>query len=158
MATRYLVKVVLDNQVKVAEYGSSDGYLRYAGHNLAVFFQSIMKPTVFKRKLREVSFFTQEESDIIDKMPDSECRQKYPQLYCKPDNTLEMIQKGIVKKLHNASEFGEDDLFCEWIYRIDLDKKLVSIYNLGDHIKTFTLKDFTTENIRLLNEELKNAS
>lgn len=157
MATRYLVKVILDKQVKVAEYGSSDGYLSGAGHNLAFFIERVMRPTVFKRKLREVSFFTEEESKIIDKMPDSECKQKYPQLYNKPDDTLEMIQKGTVKKLHDASEFGQDTLFCEWLYKIDLDKKLVSIYNFGDHVKTFGLKDFTMENVRLLNEELKKA-
>lgn len=158
MATRHLVKVILDNKLVVAEYGSSDGYLSCAGHNLAVFFQSIMRPIVFKRKLREVSFFTQEETDLINKMPDSECKQKYPHLYgTKPNYVLEMIQSGTIKKLYDSSEFGHDDLFCEWIYSINLDKKLVSIYNFGDHVKTFSLKDFTTENVRLLNEALKKA-
>ncbi len=62
MGTRHLTMVVKDGQTKVAQYGQFDGYLSGAGVAILKFLKMVdMKK--FRKKLDNVSFYTNEELD-----------------------------------------------------------------------------------------------
>ena len=158
MGTRHLVKIVLNGETKVAQFGHSDGYLEGTGYKLASFIENEYKPTVLKRNVAKLSFYTDEEVDAIyATLKDSEVSEKHPELdSSNPVNVLRAILKGAVK-VPDARDFEHDSLFCEWVYTINLDKKEITVENKGYFSKTFKIKDFTIDNLKLAKQEMLDA-
>ena len=137
MGTRNLTIVKHDYQIKVAQYGQWDGYPRGAGQTIIDFLKAVdFDPAKFIEKLKLCQFVPQSK---LDKMTDEQygelCRTKPQFSRDTGAGILQMIWENTEKKfeLKNAIEFGFDDLFCEWLYIIDLDhNKLIVRHNLID--------------------------
>lgn len=151
MGTRNLTVVVSDDQIKVAQYGQWDGYPEGQGATALNFLRETNLDE-FKEKLKNISFFTEEEAEKEDEMGGVYDRRPYLSrdlgaqiLYAIRDGKYTRSSyKGDkdytvkVDKLVNGFDFGYDSLFCEWVYVIDLDKGVFELYegfNKSDNIE-----------------------
>lgn len=135
MGTRNLTIVKYNDQIKVAQYGQWDGYPKGVGQGIVDFLRKI-DLNEFREKIKVCRFIPQEK---LEKMTDEQYRKlldEQPQFSRDTANkVLDMIManKKKVFELKNAIDFGFDDLFCEWLYIIDLDKdRLFVRHNLLD--------------------------
>lgn len=143
MGTRHLIAVQIDGQYKVAQYGQFDGYLTGQGTDVLNFLRDKMDIDLFKEKLRQCSWITDEEysdawvdcgaepnSDFVNVEVSQRFYEKYPWLHRSSSaEVLSLIQdseNGL--KLANSINFAGGSLFCEWAYVIDFDKNTFEIY------------------------------
>lgn len=142
MGTRNLTVVVLDGEVKVAQYGQWDGYPAGQGATALTFLKNA-NIDVFKEKVSKTQWAT--EQDVLNACKaitgnDSysmtyeqgkEMAAKYPEF--SRDTAAEILpliyKREDVVLLENAIDFAGDSLFCEWAYVIDLDKETFEAYS-----------------------------
>jgi hypothetical protein len=82
----------------------------------------------FKESLESLSFFNEEEIDLINKDFDKSLKQRPYLSRNTASEILWQIAEGNVDKLVNHENFAGDSLFCEWAYVIDLDKNTFEVY------------------------------
>lgn len=136
MGTRNLTIVHKNGEYKVAQYGQWDGYPEGLGATLLNFLKNVNMDS-FRNAIDNVSFYTQEELEEIDKqidearkvIPNYEWQRYYPHLSrdCGGDILNRIVFKGVTK-VKNAIDFAADSLFCEWAYVIDLDTNKFEVY------------------------------
>ena len=136
MGTRNLTIVHKNGEYKVAQYGQWDGYPEGLGATLLNFLKNVNMNS-FRNAIDNVSFYTQEELEEIDKqideirkdIPNYEWQRYYPHLSrdCGGDILNRIVFKG-VDKVKNSINFAADSLFCEWAYVIDLDTNKFEVY------------------------------
>lgn len=136
MGTRNLTIVHKNGEYKVAQYGQWDGYPEGLGATLLNFLKNVNIDS-FRNAIDNVSFYTQEELEEIDKqidearkvIPNYEWQRYYPHLSrdCGGDILNRIVFK-CVTKVKNAIDFAADSLFCEWAYVIDLDTDKFEVY------------------------------
>lgn len=141
MGTRNLTIVHKNGEYKVAQYGQWDGYPEGLGATLLNFLKSVNMDS-FRNAIDNVSFYTQEELEEIDKsiadrreiLPNYEWQRDYPHLSrdCGGDILNRIVFKGVTK-VKNAIDFAADSLFCEWAYVIDLDTNKFEVYKGFNH-------------------------
>lgn len=154
MGTRNLTVVILDGEVKVAQYGQWDGYLQGQGETVFHFIENVMDLRVFKAAVRKCSFLKDEEitsrwkmlgadgSGLVHHSVATKFANLYPELSRDvAANILKMIHKRKTgMRLANSVDFAGDSLFCEYGYVLDLDKKVLEIYK-GCNQEPLTIKD-----------------
>ena len=136
MGTRNLTIVHKNGEYKVAQYGQWDGYPEGLGVTLLNFLKGI-NMNAFKNVIDDVSFYTQEELENIDKqidearknIPNFEWQRHYPHLSrdCGGEILTHIAFRGVTK-VKNSINFAADSLFCEWAYVIDLDTNKFEVY------------------------------
>lgn len=128
MGTRNLTMVIQNGKTKVSQYGQWDGYPTGAGSVILKFFQrNDFDLSTLKSKISDLSEYTEEELDKIDKM--SNWEEKHPHLSRNVgSDILNLIYDGFVEKIHLNDKFIYDSLFCEWAYLVDLDNNFLEIY------------------------------
>lgn len=147
MGTRHIVAVVVDDEVKVAQYGQWDGHIDGQGKTIADFLKKFDIES-FKNRVRNCKFISDDLSKKIwvecgaDPNSDSvsfEISDNHERLYpTLSRNTgakvLQLIADGH-GLLRNDIEFVADSLMCEFAYVLDLDNEVLEIYkgfNQGD--------------------------
>lgn len=135
MGTGNLIIVKYKDRIKVAQYGQWDGYPKGVGQGIVDFLHKT-DLNEFKEKINACRFMPREK---LEKMTDEQYRkllEEHAQFSRDTaDEVLDMIMENKKKvfELKNAIDFGFDDLFCEWLYIIDLDKdRLFVRHNLLD--------------------------
>lgn len=140
MGTRNLTCVVLNKQIRVAQYCQWDGYPGGQGKTVFNFIKnnSLRK---FKQRVGSLQQISKEEVhakwkecgaddsgwvglDVSKKM-----EEKYPHLNrdCGAQ-VLELILNKKISEVNLSTDFAADSLFCEWAYVIDLDRKILEVY------------------------------
>ena len=77
--------------------------------------------------------------------------------YKKHEYVIKNIKNIKVDKVANSYSFLKDGLFCEYAYKIDLDKRKVYVYTGSTkYHKAYDFKDFTEEAMEKLEKELEN--
>ncbi|MDO8643363.1 MAG: hypothetical protein Q7S00_00140 [bacterium] len=139
MGTRNLTLVVLNKEIKVAQYGQWDGYLSGQGKTIAQFLAHVDLPR-FKQAVSECRFVTDKEIKQTEKkvgilggFMTLEQSEKFHEIFPSLNRDhgagiLEMIDRQGVRDLQDRQSFATDSLFCEWGYLLDLDKKVVEVY------------------------------
>lgn len=143
MGTRNLEVVVLEGEVRVAQYSQWDGYPSGQGITALEFVRDEMNRDEFTQKVKQSSWITDEQlkqlwvdagADPKSDMVSFDVSEKFSKLHthlsrdCGAD-IFSLIQKspnGL--KLKNSINFAADSLFCEWAYLIDLDKNTFEVY------------------------------
>lgn len=144
MGTRNLTMVVVDGEMKVAQYGQWDGYPEGAGKTVFKFIKKIEKNKIdeFKNRVRECYYLNDKEiedryrslnietaSDFISFEDARRFEEHYPQLDRNMgSDVLNFILENGGCELVDSSEFMADSLFCEWAYLLDLDKEVLEVY------------------------------
>ena len=141
MGTRNLTIVHKNGEYKVAQYGQWDGYPEGLGVTLLNFLKNVNMDS-FRNAIDNVSFYTKEELEDIDKyiddmrkdIPNYEWQRYFPHLSrdCGGDILNRIVFKG-VDKVKNSINFAADSLFCEWAYVIDLDINKFEVYKGFNH-------------------------
>ena len=141
MGTRNLTIVHKNGEYKVAQYGQWDGYPEGLGATLLNFLKNVNMDS-FRNAIDNVSFYTKEELEDIDKyiddmrkdIPNYEWQRYFPHLSrdCGGDILNHIVFKG-VDKVKNSIDFAADSLFCEWAYVIDLDTNKFEVYKGFNH-------------------------
>ena len=141
MGTRNLTIVHKNGEYKVAQYGQWDGYPEGLGVTLLNFLKNVNMDS-FRNAIDNVSFYTKEELEDIDKyigdmrkdIPNYEWQRYFPHLSrdCGGDILNRIVFKG-VDKVKNSIDFAADSLFCEWAYVIDLDTNKFEVYKGFNH-------------------------
>ncbi len=143
MGTRNLEVVILNGEVRVAQYCQWDGYPSGQGLQSLKFFRDKMNRKVFEEKIQKSSWITTEEfkqlwiecgaspdSDLVNFDVSNLFKTKNPHLHrdcgAKIFELIQNSENGL--KLNNNIEFAADSLFCEWAYVIDLDKNTFEVY------------------------------
>jgi len=145
MGTRNLTMVISNGKTKVAQYGQWDGYPSVQGVIVQNFIKKFSVKKI-KEVLKRVKFINNTKQKEIDKwfksigvtdgwmnMDQAVLYQaKYPLLT--RDNgagVLPMLMKSydLVIWLNDSTDFGGNSLFCEWAYVLDLDKRVLEVYN-----------------------------
>lgn len=171
MGTRNLTVVKSNNRVKVAQYGQWDGYPSGQGQDIVDFLLGDGNLEKLKEKLSNVRF-------LDEKGKDKEFIESYnknaPKWSDEPDNrTIEQtswwntfMTRDLGAKIltniadsgldeiiiENSFSFGNDSLFCEWAYVIDLDDDLLYVY------EGFNTEEVTTGLWKNAPEPKKSAS
>jgi hypothetical protein len=124
--------VQLDNEYKVTQYGQWDGYPTGTGKDIVEILKKI-DLNRFKAQLRDFTLLVPEDmafNSDIENMLGNDFSSNYPEL---SRNTgakiLELIYNtntGLI--LADNLDFGNDSLYCEWAYCINLDKNTLEIY------------------------------
>jgi hypothetical protein len=142
MGTRGLNVIIVDGQVKVAQYNQWDSYPSGQGATVLDFLTKKMKPN-FKEKVLACSWISEEKhkqmwtdlgadpnNDFVSCAIADEFTKRY--LHLSRDcgaKIYELIQNsknGL--ELQNQLEFAADSLFCEWCYVVDFDKGTFEVY------------------------------
>jgi hypothetical protein len=166
MGTRNLTVVKMGGKIKVAQYCQWDGYPTGVGANIAKILRKLDLPK-FKAQLKKVRFLTDKEAsakfekalghtrDSITMDESDKLKKAVPELHRDTGpNVLPLILKGTTE-LQNAVGFEDaKGLFgCEWLYEIDVDKKIVTVK--GYRVKRkYAFKDFTPKAMKALEDEL----
>lgn len=142
MGTRNLTIVVLNNEVKVAQYCQWDGYPSGQGVTILKFLQNVNIDD-FKTKVTACSWASDEflnevyasvgsTNGSLTMAQSGELESKYPQFHRNTGaGILSFISHngglgGI--KLRDDYDFAGNSLFCEYAYVIDLDKETFEVY------------------------------
>lgn len=83
---------------------------------------------IFKESLESLSFFSQEELNLIDEDYEKTLKQRPYLSRDVAGDILWQIAEGKVDKLISQEAFAGDSLFCEWAYVVDLDKNTFEVY------------------------------
>lgn len=141
MGTRHLTCVVVDGEMKVAQYGQWDGYPEGQGKTILDFLATA-DLELFRSRVRGLRELTQEEWDAawaaVGVPAGSESvtfgqgdafRKRTPWLSrdCGA-NVLQHIQAGDCLAVRLSRAFANDSLFCEYAYVIDLDRNTLEAY------------------------------
>lgn len=174
MGTRHLIICKVDKKIKVANYGQWDGMLHGQGLTIAKFIENKLKHDFqvddFKNKLRLVYFLKPKELDKIDELlaETEKLGIEYPRQFSRDTGAkiLDVINnyKSYAKKtlgLVDSTDFGDDDVMCEFTYVLDFDKKVLAIYTGGPKknnlFKKLKFSEVTTNKIQLLAKEPESA-
>ena len=140
MGTRHLTCVVIDDQIKVAQYGQWDGYPTGQGEIIREFLsREGMDMPRFEKNVRACSWLTESDREEISKFSNNDGWMSSDQAAKFNASKWGYLSRntgaGILdcilqepRKLDDSSEFAADSLFCEWAYVIDLDKLELEIY------------------------------
>lgn len=154
MGTRHLTMVKQDYEMKVAQYGQWDGYPKGAGKTVIDFLHNVDLEK-FKEKLKACHYMPEQKIDELDEKQWLELCEKHPQFSRDTGaNVLQMIMDNETDdfQLRDASCFGFNDLSCEWVYIIDLDRnKLYVRHNLVDSFCVEYDLKWLPENLDALN-------
>ena len=120
MGTRNLTCVIKGGKFKIAQYGQWDGYPSGVGVDVLSLL-STENIDSLKLKVDDFSFLTDE--DIKGKTYE-DLPQCHRDVGCK---IINLAIEGLVKFQDN-SDFGDDSLFCEWAYVINLDSNSFDVY------------------------------
>ena len=131
MSTRMMLVIQENKELKVASYGHYDGYPTSDGMNIFKTLKSI-NINDFKMKIKQCSFYSQEEADIFKKELDkraSEVTIEPPESILQSATTMiEFIinqdSSEEIKTL-NYIDYAES---CNYLYFINFDKNSYSIY------------------------------
>lgn len=144
MGTRHMIGVVLDGEMKVAQYGQWDGYPGGQGVDILAFLRTADLET-FKDEVRKVRFMTEADKAAMDArwsglgVEDGwATMEQSDKFYADPKfaplsrdvsaSVLHLIADGKVEFLTDNSDFALDSLFCEWAYVVDLDRDVFEVY------------------------------
>lgn len=165
MGTRHLIIVRKDKQNKIAQYGQWDGYLEGQGKDILGFLNDKNNIKLLKESLSRVRFV----DEVKDKAFLDEYNKNSPNWSNEPDNRTEEQKRwfktyisrdlgfdillNIIESndkeilLKDSTSFSKDDLFCEYLYVIDLDKETFAIYKSGfdDLLKEYSFNKLPTE-------------
>jgi hypothetical protein len=145
MGTRHLVVVRLNNEVKVAQYGQFDGYMSGAGRTIQRIL-SFADLNLLKELVAKCWWITDDEhnkmmadlgvksNDGWISLDDSKKIEKaYPHLHrnCSAEVITEILNSENGLPLQNSYDFGEDGLFCEYTYTVDLDNDTLTAQSGG---------------------------
>lgn len=147
MGTRNLTVVKYNNDIKIAQYGQWDGYPEGQGRVIVDFLMGDGNVEKLKEKLGRVRFIDHEGQD--KKFIES-YNEKAPSFSSDPDNRSDEekewwdtfmtrdlgaeILKNVANSnkeeiiLNDSFDFGNDSLFCEYAYVVDLDQDLLYVY------------------------------
>lgn len=141
MGTRHLTCVVVDGEMKVAQYGQWDGYLEGQGKTIVEFLTKLTESEmrVFKDNVRKCTWVDDKEIDKRLKSVGSKdgwmtldqsekWKQNWPEL--SRDTGAEILMLILIEPrgIQDARNFAADSLFCEFAYVVDLDKEVLEIY------------------------------
>lgn len=143
MGTRNLTVVKANDEIKVAQYCQWDGYPEGQGVDILASLRALnlenLKNCVMKCKYITPSEFNEKwvacgaepNSEVVSMEVSKRFREKYPELHRDTGaKVIEIIAKhpeGIA--LNNDLAFANDDVFCEWVYVIDLDRMVLETYD-----------------------------
>lgn len=157
MGTRGLVVVVKDGQNKVAQYFQYDGYPSGVGAEVLDFIDDPARIKFLERGLENVYFASEDElhetfrkydADNDGFMSDKEYQsftKDYPQLSRGTGAGILNLVANSTRRipLQDESDFANDSLFCEGVYKINLDtRKFLSFYH--DVASEFDLDNLPT--------------
>jgi hypothetical protein len=144
MGTRNLTCVILNNEIKVAQYGQWDGYFAGQGQNIVEFILNELntdeKLNFFKEQIKKCRFYSDDELKFIDNSIVGNAQgynseqekiliDRYPQLSRNTgSDILKLILDRTSIKLKNEYDFGYDGVFCEFAYLLNLDTQELEIY------------------------------
>lgn len=149
MGTRNLTAVVIDGDFKIAQYGQWDGYPEGQGATVLHFLQTADLGK-FREAVRSLHWITpEEEAARVQGWKDAGAdesgwvsqgvAQKFMADYPKYSHLsrdvgaaiLERVYDGDITFVVDSRGFGNDDLFCEWAYVVDLDNNVLEVYEGG---------------------------
>jgi hypothetical protein len=139
MGTRHLIAVVVDDEMKVAQYGQWDGYLDGQGRDVVKFLTKLSSLARFKEQVRQCTFIDDEEvekrwksvgaKDGMATMDQSaKFNETWPELHRDTGAKILDLIMAKPRGLTDSSSFAADSLFCEFAYVIDLDNGELEIY------------------------------
>ncbi len=133
MSTRSLTKIILNNQVKVAQYGQYDGNLTGAGSIIANFISENLnkdwKLERFKELVNNLIPITDRET-LFKLIKEKWSNQSLPDAFVVETGAeiLNIINDHLTDYVFLTPEF-EKDFLCEFCYTINLDNETVKVNN-----------------------------
>ena len=130
MGTRHLICVVKNGEYKVAQYGQWDGYPSGQGKDILNFLNSEeFDLEVFRKKVDQVRWLTEEEIKTINSMRNWQGKYPYLSRDCGADILNHIFNSDEPLTVNDSLSFAGDSLFCEWAYVINLDNDTLEVYS-----------------------------
>lgn len=114
MSTRGLIGFVHNGEVH-AGFNSHSSYLASLGQEIVEFCDLVLDWDTFIKNYVAITWTDEIENETIENLEGVKL--------------LRHIHKGEVRTLLDEKDFAEDDLFCEYAYLLNLDKKELEIYS-----------------------------
>jgi hypothetical protein len=154
MGTRNLTMVLMNNEIRVAQYGQWDGYPTGSGVSIFTFLRNMLnshQEQIFQQKVNlSYSINDLQEEEILKKIAESlnivyikGCidNNNYSKLYSEYDRQYPQINRDMGAEildfilsaekpfpLYLSTDFAKDSLFCEWAYLVNFDSRSVEVY------------------------------
>ena len=141
MGTRNLTCVVVEGEMKVAQYGRLGGYLSGQGKTIVDFLARMSKSDLaaFAENVRKCTWIDPKEVERRIKSVGSEdgwmtldqsaqWAAKWPELSRDTGGGILALIAESPRELQDEHEFAAHSLFCEWAYVVDFDAKVLEIY------------------------------
>ena len=160
MGTRHLIMVKLDDRLKVAQYGQWDGYPSGQGADILAFLHEHANDQQFIENVRQTSFLEDPDAhienlyvqigvDIPGEFISYEDSKKFSTAFPEysRDTGAKLLNLILEKPRHlvDSRDFGNDEVFCEFAYLINLDTREFEIhasgYNQTSQIAKYSLDD-----------------
>lgn len=142
MGTRHLIGIILDGEVKVANYGQWDGYPSGQGVDVLKFLAKGITDD-FREKVRGCSFISEEDltaawvscgmppgSEWVGLDVSEKFGKNFPHLSrdCGSDILDHIANSESGLQTRDSIAFAGDGLFCEWAYFVNLDDNTLEVY------------------------------
>lgn len=136
MGTRNLTIVILDNEIRIAQYGQWDGYPGGQGATVLEFLRHYNR-AAFLERVRALTFYTNDELKDLgarigagDKLMRDLWWKNHPEM--SRDMGAAVLDFVLTntpgQKLKDERDFAGDSLFCEYAYVLDFDQNALEVY------------------------------
>jgi hypothetical protein len=133
MSTRNLTKIILNNQVKVAQYGQYDGNLTGTGSIIANFISENLNKDWKLERFKELvnNLIPITDSEKLNKLiKEKWLNQRLPDAFASGTGAeiLNLINDHLTDYVFLSPNFEKEN-FCEFCYTINLDNETVKVNN-----------------------------
>lgn len=165
--SRNLLIVRVDKKIKIAQYCQENGIPMGQGQVIQDFMNNEMDLRVLKAKVKRLTWASDEEiascwkdvgatGDLVTVGQSMEFKRIHPEFHrATGAEILYMAQAGEMDKVASSLDFRKDELFCEYVYDLNLDTKKIRIYFFGKRYQTMTFDQFKQENLAKLESKLE---
>jgi hypothetical protein len=147
MGTRNILLVKHNEEYKVAQYCLFDGYPSGNGHDVVEFLTRFdFDINHFKRKIDNLTYWTEEELNLLDKSIKNICTELSIDL---GSDIFDLIYNGNITKVFKNIDFVGNSLFCEWGWSINLDSGCLDCFK-GFQIEPLTKEKIESASIKII--------
>lgn len=165
--SRNLLIVRVGKKIKIAQYCQENGIPTGQGQAIQDFMNNEMDLRVLKAKVRRLEWASDDEiascwrdvgatGDLVTVGQSMEFKRIHPEFHrATGAEILYMAQAGEMDKVASSLDFRKDELFCEYVYDLNLDTKKIRIYFFGKRYQTMTFDQFKQENLAKLESKME---
>ena len=165
--SRSLLIVRVSKKIKIAQFCIENGSPTGQGQIIQDFMNNEMDLRILKAKVKRLVWASDEEivscwkdvgaaGELVTVAQSREFKRIHPEFHRDTGaEILSMVQASKIYRVASSLDFRKDELFCEYVYDLNLDTKKIRIYFFGKRYQTLTFDQFKQENLENLESQMR---